>query len=168
LRVGELLAAQDGAEVREYEKRKSDPDVEWNISDQIYKLCAVVEETASFERACSLAGALFQVGLARAAAVTLFDNIPENIPSENKDVAKTFDKLIRLLESVDHPTAFRAYAWSSPIEGSDKRRFFAVLHQGPVKSPGGCGAGSYRGRIQGCGKMNRFLPSLFALLLFGC
>jgi hypothetical protein len=26
--------------------------------------------------------------------------------------------------------------WSSPIEGSDKRRFFAVLHQGPIKSPG--------------------------------
>jgi hypothetical protein len=34
-----------------------------------------------------------------------------------------------------HPTASRAYAWSSPIEGSDKRRFFAVLHQGPVESP---------------------------------
>jgi hypothetical protein len=34
-----------------------------------------------------------------------------------------------------HPTASRAYAWSSPIEGSDKRRFFAVLHQGLVKSP---------------------------------
>jgi hypothetical protein len=33
------------------------------------------------------------------------------------------------------PTASRAYAWSSPIEGSDKRRFFAVLHQGPIKSP---------------------------------
>lgn len=31
--------------------------------------------------------------------------------------------------------ATRAYAWSSPIEGSDKRRFFAVLHEGPVKSP---------------------------------
>jgi hypothetical protein len=28
-----------------------------------------------------------------------------------------------------HPTATRAYAWSSPIEGSTKRRFFAVLHQ---------------------------------------
>ncbi len=32
-------------------------------------------------------------------------------------------------------TATRAYAWSSPIEGSDKRRFFAVLHQPPVTSP---------------------------------
>jgi hypothetical protein len=34
-----------------------------------------------------------------------------------------------------HPKATRAYAWSSPIEGSDKRRFFAVLHQGLVTSP---------------------------------
>ncbi len=28
-----------------------------------------------------------------------------------------------------------AYAWSSPLEGTTKRRFFTVLHQGPVKSP---------------------------------
>jgi hypothetical protein len=31
--------------------------------------------------------------------------------------------------------ATRAYAWSSPIEGSDKRRFFAVLHQGAITGP---------------------------------
>jgi hypothetical protein len=29
----------------------------------------------------------------------------------------------------------RAYAWSSPIEGSDKRRFFAVLQMDAIKSP---------------------------------
>ena len=34
-----------------------------------------------------------------------------------------------------HPTALYAYAWSSPIEGRTKRRFFAVLHQSPVDSP---------------------------------
>jgi len=34
-----------------------------------------------------------------------------------------------------HMTATRAYAWTSPVEGSDKRRFFAVLHEGLVKSP---------------------------------
>jgi hypothetical protein len=33
-----------------------------------------------------------------------------------------------------HPTASTCYAWSSPVEGSDRRRFFAVLHEGPVKS----------------------------------
>jgi hypothetical protein len=30
---------------------------------------------------------------------------------------------------IGHPTAKRAYAWSSPIAASDKRQFFAVLHQ---------------------------------------
>ncbi|MEA2905596.1 MAG: hypothetical protein QOI12_2983 [Alphaproteobacteria bacterium] len=34
-----------------------------------------------------------------------------------------------------HPKANKAYAWSSPIEGSDKRRFFAVLHVQPITSP---------------------------------
>jgi hypothetical protein len=34
-----------------------------------------------------------------------------------------------------HPKAHKAYAWSSPIEGSDKRRLFAVLHLPPVTSP---------------------------------
>jgi hypothetical protein len=34
-----------------------------------------------------------------------------------------------------HPKAKRAYAWSSPIEGSDNRRFFAVLHMGGIRSP---------------------------------
>jgi hypothetical protein len=33
------------------------------------------------------------------------------------------------------PKANKAYAWSSPIEGSDKRRFFAVLHLQPITSP---------------------------------
>lgn len=35
----------------------------------------------------------------------------------------------------DHPKATRAYAWSSPIEGSTKRRYYAVLHIPPVDSP---------------------------------
>jgi hypothetical protein len=33
-----------------------------------------------------------------------------------------------------HPTASTCYAWSSPVEGSDRRRVFAVLHQSPVDS----------------------------------
>lgn len=35
----------------------------------------------------------------------------------------------------DHPQATKAYAWSSPIEGSTKRRYYAVLHIPPVDSP---------------------------------
>ena len=34
----------------------------------------------------------------------------------------------------DHRTAKNCYAWSSPVKGSKKRRFYAVLHDGPVES----------------------------------
>ena len=34
-----------------------------------------------------------------------------------------------------HSQATICYAWSSPIEGSKKRRFYAVLHIPPVESP---------------------------------
>ena len=43
--------------------------------------------------------------------------------------------VVHVFELEDHPEATRAYAWSSPIEGSAKRRFFAVLHIPPVTSP---------------------------------
>ena len=43
--------------------------------------------------------------------------------------------VVHVFDLVDHPKATRAYAWSSPIEGSSKRRFFAVLHMGAIKSP---------------------------------
>lgn len=33
-----------------------------------------------------------------------------------------------------HPTATRAYAWSSPIEGSPKRRIYTVLGVPPINS----------------------------------
>ena len=34
-----------------------------------------------------------------------------------------------------HPTATRCYAWSHAVDDSEKRRYVAVLHQGPVNSP---------------------------------
>ena len=44
---------------------------------------------------------------------------------------------MHVFDLAGHPTATRAYAWSSPIEGSTKRRVFAVLHQPPIDSPQG-------------------------------
>jgi hypothetical protein len=42
----------------------------------------------------------------------------------------------KLLQDIaGHAQALRAYAWSSPIEGSENRRFHAVLHLGGIKSP---------------------------------
>lgn len=43
--------------------------------------------------------------------------------------------VVHIFDLEGHPSATRAYAWSSPIEGSDKRRFFAVLHLGGIRSP---------------------------------
>lgn len=37
--------------------------------------------------------------------------------------------------SVDHPEADTCYAWSSPVEGSDRRKFYAILKKPPVDSP---------------------------------
>jgi hypothetical protein len=46
-----------------------------------------------------------------------------------------WDGVVHVFDLEGHPTATRAYAWSSPVEGSNKRRFFAVLHAGAIKSP---------------------------------
>jgi hypothetical protein len=46
-----------------------------------------------------------------------------------------WEGVVHVFDLAGHPTATRAYAWSSSIEGSTKRRFFAVLHQPPVDSP---------------------------------
>lgn len=35
----------------------------------------------------------------------------------------------------DHPTASLCYAWASPIGGSEKQKFYAVLQLPPVTSP---------------------------------
>ena len=41
---------------------------------------------------------------------------------------------VHVVDLDGHPTATRAYIWSSPVEGSSKRRFYAVLHLGPIRS----------------------------------
>jgi hypothetical protein len=43
--------------------------------------------------------------------------------------------VVHVFDIRGNPTATRAYAWSSPIEGSDKRRFFAILKIPPIESP---------------------------------
>ena len=62
--------------------------------------------------------------------------LAQSLPvKESHAGAVVWEGVVHVFDLEGHPTATRAYAWSSPIEGSDKRRFFAVLHQGPVKSP---------------------------------
>ncbi len=46
-----------------------------------------------------------------------------------------WEGVVHVFDLEGHPQATRAYAWSSPVEGSDKRRFYAVLHLGGIRSP---------------------------------
>ena len=46
-----------------------------------------------------------------------------------------WDGYVYVFDLTDHPTAEVAYGWSDPVPGTDRRRFYAVLHTGPVDSP---------------------------------
>jgi hypothetical protein len=60
----------------------------------------------------------------------------QSVPvKETFEGATVWDGVVHVFQIHGHPKAKEAYAWSSPIEGSDKRRFFAVLHLPPVTSP---------------------------------
>jgi len=63
---------------------------------------------------------------------TLSQSVPVHEMFEGKTV---WEGTVHVFDLAGHPKATRAYAWSSPIEGSDKRRFFAVLQMGAIKSP---------------------------------
>jgi hypothetical protein len=63
---------------------------------------------------------------------TFVQSVPVKETFEGKMV---WDGVVHVFQIHGHPKASKAYAWSSPIEGSDKRRFFAVLHEGPVTGP---------------------------------
>jgi hypothetical protein len=62
--------------------------------------------------------------------------LAQSVPVKETFGGKTvWEGVVHVFTITGHPKAKRAYAWSSPIEGSDKRRFFAVLHVPPVMSP---------------------------------
>jgi hypothetical protein len=63
---------------------------------------------------------------------TFAQSVPVRETFEGKPV---WEGVVHVFDLVGHPKAARAYAWSSPIEGGDKRRFFAVLQMGAIKSP---------------------------------
>jgi hypothetical protein len=60
----------------------------------------------------------------------------QSVPvSEKFQGATVWEGVVHVFDLAGNPKATRAYAWSSPIEGSKKRRFFAVLHMGAITSP---------------------------------
>ena len=62
--------------------------------------------------------------------------LAQSVPVKETFGGKTvWEGVVHVFKINGHPKASQAYAWSSPIEGSDKRRFFAVLHVPPITSP---------------------------------
>jgi hypothetical protein len=60
----------------------------------------------------------------------------QSVPVEEVHDGKTvWMGVVHVFDLIGHPKATLAYAWSSPVEGSNKRRFFAVLHTDAIKSP---------------------------------
>lgn len=65
----------------------------------------------------------------------------ESVWIESVRVKETFEGqsvwegTVQVFDLVGHPTANRCYAWSYETGEGGKRRFIAVLHQGPVDSP---------------------------------
>lgn len=59
----------------------------------------------------------------------------ESVPVKEVFEEETaWEGVVQVFDLEDHPTAKRCYVWFHSIDNSKKRRFFAVLHQGPVKS----------------------------------
>jgi hypothetical protein len=63
---------------------------------------------------------------------TFAQSVPVKETFEGKTV---WEGIVHVFKINGHPQASRAYAWSSPVEGDDKRRFFAALHLPPITSP---------------------------------
>jgi hypothetical protein len=90
-------------------------------------------------------------------AATLAQSVPVKETFEGKTV---WEGVVHVFDLAGNPKATRAYAWSSPIEGSTKRRFVAVLHIPADRLARGSRAGGYRGGEAGCVQMKR-LFSIF-------
>jgi len=60
---------------------------------------------------------------------------------ESVPVKETFqgqivwEGIVEVFELIGHPTAKKCYAWSHLVNESGKRKFIAVLQEGPVDSP---------------------------------
>lgn len=63
---------------------------------------------------------------------TLMQSVPVKETFQGTTV---WEGVVHVFDLAGNPKATRAYDWSSPIEGGEKRRFFAVLHTPSIGSP---------------------------------
>ncbi len=59
----------------------------------------------------------------------------ESVPVKEVFEGETaWEGIVEVFGLENHPAANRAYAWSHSAGHSRRRKYYAVLHQGPVKS----------------------------------
>ena len=64
-----------------------------------------------------------------------FATFNEAVPvKETFDDKTVWEGVVHVFDLENHPNATRCYAWSSPVDGSSKCRFYAVLEIPPVQS----------------------------------
>ena len=64
------------------------------------------------------------------------NGLVESVPVKETFEGRTvWEGVVEVFDLIDHSTATRCYAWSYVVDDTEKRRFFAILHQGPVDSP---------------------------------
>ena len=54
--------------------------------------------------------------------------------TETYEGETVWDGVVHTFKLSGHPTASACYAWSSPVEDSDRRQFYAVLQVPPIAS----------------------------------
>ena len=60
----------------------------------------------------------------------------ESVPVKEEFEGRTaWEGIVHVFDLTGHPQVDRCYSWSAQIEGSEKRKFYAVLHIPPVDSP---------------------------------
>ena len=65
-------------------------------------------------------------------SATFVESVPVKEEFEGNTV---WEGVVHVFNLEGNTQSTRAYAWSSPLEGSTKGRFFAVLHLGEIRSP---------------------------------
>ena len=65
-------------------------------------------------------------------SATRLQSIPVKETSDGKTV---WEGVVHVFALAGNPKASKAYAWSSPIDGSDERRYVSCLHQGGIGDP---------------------------------
>ena len=55
--------------------------------------------------------------------------------TETFDGKTVWEGEVQVFDLIGYPSATRCYAWSHSVDGSEQRRFFAVLHIPPIVSP---------------------------------